>query len=52
MKKLPKFNREKVFAEVDKSNKRFDKYTEEERKKIRNDFKWRIVDNRGIGDID
>jgi hypothetical protein len=32
---MKKFDREKVFAEVDASSKRFDKYSEEERRKFR-----------------
>lgn len=34
-----KFDREKIFAEVDESSKRFDKYTREERMKLREDVK-------------
>ena len=32
---LPEFNREEVFAEVDKSNARFDNYTPAQRKNFR-----------------
>jgi hypothetical protein len=31
----PPFDREKVFAEVDASNRRFDKFTDKQRKKLR-----------------
>jgi hypothetical protein len=34
---MKKFDREKVFAEVDASSKRFEKYSAEERRKFRED---------------
>ena len=35
--KLPRFEREKIFAAVDESSKRFEKYTDAERKKFAED---------------
>ena len=32
---MTKFNREKIFAEVDKSNQRFETYTDAQRKEFR-----------------
>ena len=34
---MKEFNREKIFGEVDASNKRFDSYTEEQKRKFAED---------------
>ena len=49
--KLPPVDREKVFAAVDASNKRFVTYTKEQREQFRREAKKRTISGRGIVDV-
>jgi hypothetical protein len=46
MKLMKQFNREKVFASVDESNKRFENYSDEERRKFREEAKKQFKSGR------